>query len=58
MPSSFYRFEVWGFDYRGFQFRAHWFKPLARPAIHKDKWCWFLFLGPFEVSGHRGRIWG
>lgn len=54
--SVFHTWEAFGFDRGPFQFRARWFTNHGWPRILKDRQCWFLLAGPFEVSSHRGRI--
>jgi hypothetical protein len=51
MITSFYGFHVWGMDWGHLQLRARWFVG-PRLIFAKDQWCWYIFAGPFELSGH------
>lgn len=52
----FHTWETFGFDAGILQFRARWFVNHGWPRVEKDRQCWFLFAGPFEVSSHRGKF--
>ncbi len=47
----FFTTDVWGFDLGTFQARARWYKAPAL-LFHREWGLWFLFVGPFEFSGH------